>query len=220
MWCVPELTKEYVEKMEDVLEVYEKPLNPKEPVVWLDERPIQMLDDAREPIRVKKPGDILKGDSEYVRKGTANAFCAVEPKTGKHLTRITENRKMPEFAKMVSRINKAYPEAETIHLVMDNLNTHFEKSLTNFYGEEQGKELWSRFTPLLVKPTLLRLHLIKASLKNLFREIQTVIFGEEAGLPTDPFHDFLAVFFGTGILVPAITVGKEVEVAKGVKGFA
>ena len=147
MWCVPEFTVEYVERMEEVLELYEKPLNPKEPVVCLDERPIQLHEDAREPMKANHPGDIHKRDSEYVRKGTANAFCVVEPKAGKHLTQITENRKMPKFAKMLSKIEEAYPKAETIHLVMDNLNTHFEKSLTNFYGEQQGKELWSRFTP-------------------------------------------------------------------------
>ena len=147
MWCIPEVTTEYVEKMEDLLELYEKPLNEKEPVVCLDEKPVQLLKEVREPIRVEEPGAILKRDSEYERCGTANAFCVVEPKAGRHLTRITKNRKMPEFAKTVSKIAESYPQAETIHLVMDNLNSHFEKSLTNFYGEEGGKELWSRFTP-------------------------------------------------------------------------
>jgi hypothetical protein len=147
MWCVPEITREYVEKMEAVLDVYEKPLNPKEPVVCLDERPVQLLDDARKPIPADKPGKIFKRDSEYVRKGTANVFCGVEPKAGRHFTRVTKNRKGPAFAKMISRIERAYPEATTIHLVMDNLNTHGKKSLTDFFGEKRGTELWGRFTP-------------------------------------------------------------------------
>ena len=147
MWCVPEVNPEYIRKMEDVLDVYEKPLNPKEPVVCLDERPVQLLEDARPSIAAKKPGEIFKRDSEYVRKGTANVFCAVEPKAGKHITQVTKNRKGPKFAKMISNIEKAYPGVETIHLVMDNLNTHGKKSLTDFFGEKVGEDLWNRFTP-------------------------------------------------------------------------
>lgn len=113
----------------------------------LDEKPVQLLEDARPPIAADKPGAIFKRDYEYVRGGTANVFCAVEPKAGKHFTKVTKNRKGPEFAKMVSKIQRAYPEAETIHLVMDNLSTHGEKSLTDFYGEKRGGEIWEKFTP-------------------------------------------------------------------------
>ena len=147
MWCVPELTPEYVKKMEDVLELYEKPADEKEPMVCLDEKSVQLLKDARESIPADKPGTILKRDSEYVRCGTANVFCAVDPKAGKHFTKVTKNRKAPEFARMLKDLERAYPEAETIHLVMDNLNTHREKPLTDFYGMKEGRKLWERFTP-------------------------------------------------------------------------
>lgn len=147
MWCIPELTGEYVRRMEDVLDLYEKPLNPKQPVVCIDERPVQLLADARKPTLVTKPGQILKRDSEYIRKGTANVFCAVEPKAGTHITKVTKNRKAPQFAKIVRTIMKEYPKAKTIHLVMDNLNTHKQKSLTDYYGKRLGKKIWGRFTP-------------------------------------------------------------------------
>jgi hypothetical protein len=147
MWCVAELTPEYVERMEGILDLYAQPLNPKQPTVCLDESPIQLLEDARPCIEAKKPGDIRKRDSEYVRHGTANLFAAVEPKAGKHLTTITKNRKGSEFAKMLEKIDKAYPEAETIHLVMDNLSTHGKKPLIALFGEKRGEELWGRFTP-------------------------------------------------------------------------
>lgn len=130
-----------------MLNLYAKPINPKEPAVCLDESPIQLLEDARECIVAKKPGEILKRDSEYVRHGMANVFAIVEPKAGKHLTTITKNRKGPKFAQMLAKIDQAYPEAETVHLVMDNLSTHSKKSLTDFYGEKRGAELWDRFTP-------------------------------------------------------------------------
>ena len=146
MWCIAEKTPEYVERMEEVLDLYEKPLNPKEPVVCLDERPVQLLGEVRDPILAEKPGTILKRDSEYVRCGTANVFCGVEPKAGRHFTKVTRNRKGPAFAKMVREIARAYPRAETIHLVVDNLNTHCQKPLTDYFGEKRGQKLWQRFT--------------------------------------------------------------------------
>lgn len=146
MWCIPELNDDYKKKMEDVLDVYEKPYNPKEPVVCFDEKPMQLLAETRKPIFAKKPGQITKQDSEYIRRGTANIFCAIEGKAGKHFTFVTKNRKGPEFAKVINKISKQYPAARTIHLVLDNLNTHREKSLINFYGGKRGKEIWRRFS--------------------------------------------------------------------------
>lgn len=145
MWCIGELTEEYVEKMEDVLAVYEKPYDPKEPVVCLDERPLTLHDEVRATIPAR-PGRIRKRDGEYVRCGTANAFCGVEPKAGRHFTKVTRNRKGPEFAKIVWRIVRAYPKAKTIHLIMDNLNTHKEKSLQGHFGERIGSKIWGRIT--------------------------------------------------------------------------
>lgn len=131
--------------MEEVLGVYERPLQVKEPVVCLDERPVQLLSEVR-AVKEGRPGRIRKRDNEYKREGVVNVFCAVEPKAGRHLTRVTPNRKGPEFAKMMKRIERSYPQVRTIHLVMDNLNTHTEKSLTDYYGLEAGKRLWERFT--------------------------------------------------------------------------
>lgn len=144
MWCIPELTPEFIERMEDVLDLYAKPFNPKEPVVCLDEKPVQLVYDARESIP-GRPGKIKKRDYEYKRAGTANVFCAVEPKGGRHFTYVTKNRKGKEFAKVLHRIARHYSHADKIHLVMDNLRTHSQKSLTDFYGEEKGTKLWSRF---------------------------------------------------------------------------
>jgi hypothetical protein len=144
MWCIAEINAEYIERMEDVLNLYKKPYNPKKPVVCLDEKPAQLVEDAREP-KSLKPGKLKKRDYEYVRKGTANVFCAVEPKAGNHFTYVTENRKGKEFAKILNRIAKHYSDATKIHLVMDNLRTHCKKSLTDFYGDEKGSVIWNRF---------------------------------------------------------------------------
>ena len=145
MWCVPELDDEYIAKMEDVLDFYERPYNANEPVVCLDERPVQLRGDKREG-RPARPGKPARYDYEYVRLGTANIFCAVEPLGGKHMAKLTATRSGAEFAKMPMNIALRYPNADTIHLVVDNLNSHTLASLVRHYGEEKGKALWSRVT--------------------------------------------------------------------------
>jgi transposase len=143
MWCVAELNREYMEKMEDVLAVYEKPYHPAEPVVCLDEKPVSLHADVRPPIPVA-PHRTAKRDNEYKRCGTANVFCAVEPKAGRHFTLPTPNRSAPEFAKALETIVSRYPSARTIHVVMDNLNIHGRKSLTDYFGEQKGGSIWNR----------------------------------------------------------------------------
>lgn len=145
MWCVPKLDQEYLTRMENVLDLLAKPVNEREPVVALDERPVQLLDSAR-PGTPMAPGRIARRDYEYVRNGTANVFCIVAPKIGEHLTHATRNRKAPRFADAMKRIAGTFPQAKTIHLVMDNLNTHCEKSLIDTYGAFEGRRLWRRFT--------------------------------------------------------------------------
>jgi transposase len=145
MWCVAELDQEYIEKMENVLATYEKPYNPAQPVVCLDEKPVTLHADVR-PATPAAPGRIAKRDNEYKRGGTANVFCAVEPKAGRHFTLPTPDRSAPEFARAVYTIASRYPLAQTIHVVMDNLNIHGRKSLTDYFGEKKGAALWKRFT--------------------------------------------------------------------------
>jgi hypothetical protein len=118
MWCIAELDQAYIQKMEDVLAIYEKPYNPAQPVVCLDEKPISLHADVRTPIPAK-PGTVAKQDNEYQRCGTANVLGVVEPKGGRHFTTATPNRSGAEFARMVDHVVEQYPAADTIHLVMD-----------------------------------------------------------------------------------------------------
>jgi hypothetical protein len=145
MWCVAELNEDYIAKMEDVLEVYERPYNPQEPVVCLDEKPVTLHADVR-PASPAKPGREARQDNEYERRGTANIFCAVEPKAGRHFTFATPDRSGFEFAKVAFELALQYPAADTIHLILDNLNIHRRKSLTDLLGNEIGTEVWNRFT--------------------------------------------------------------------------
>jgi transposase len=145
MWCIAELNGPYIERMEDVLEVYEKPYDPAEPVVCIDEKPVPLHADVRPPIPAK-PGKPAKQDNEYERCGVANIFGAVEPKTGQHFTTATPDRSGYQFACLVKRVVEHYPDAKTIHLVMDNLNSHTRKSLVTHFGEEKGGVVWDRLT--------------------------------------------------------------------------
>ena len=140
-----ELNADYLARMEDVLALYERPYDPKEPVVCLDDKPVALHADAR-PSRPARPGHVSKRDNEYVRCGTANIFGMVEPQAGRHFTCATPNRSAAQFERMVQRLVTAYPRVRTIHLVMDNLNTHSEKALTDHFGRRPGRRLWRRLT--------------------------------------------------------------------------
>jgi transposase len=144
MWCIGELDEEYIRKMEDVLDVYARPYNEKRPVVCLDEKPVALIGDTRNRILPGDSGDVLKKDYEYERNGSVNVFCAVEPKTGRYINTVTEKRCGCDFAKFIKSLLEKYQGAEKIVLVMDNLATHKEKHLIEFYGEA-GKNIWNKF---------------------------------------------------------------------------
>jgi len=145
MWVVADLDEDYITKMEDVLEVYERPYDQQEPVVCLDEKPITLHADVR-PASPAAPGREARRDNEYERCGTANVFCAVEPKAGRHFTFPTPDRSGFQFALVAVNLALEYPGAKTIHLVMDNLNIHRRKALADVFGAEMAAQVWDRFT--------------------------------------------------------------------------
>jgi transposase len=146
MWCIGEITPAYRAAMDDVLATYERPYNEEEPVVCFDEKSLQLLNEKQAP-RPMRLGAPLRRDYEYIRCGTTNIFCAVEPKVGRHFTSVVQYRKGKQFAEFIEWLARRYPKAKTIHLVMDNLNTHRETSLIRRYGAREGAEIWKRFTP-------------------------------------------------------------------------
>lgn len=111
----------------------------------MDEKPVTPHADVR-PASPAVPGKESRQASEYKRCGTANVFCAVEPKAGRHSAFPTPDRSAFEFTRVIFRLTLQYPKAETIHVVMDNLNIHRHKSLTDLHGAETGGEIWDRFT--------------------------------------------------------------------------
>jgi transposase len=144
MWCIPKLDDEYIARMEDVLDTLAAPADSKAPIVAIDERPVQLLDDVRRT-KPAQCGRLARRDYEYKRCGTANIFCIVAPHEGRHLTYATPTRKGVDFARALERIAKAYVAADIIHLICDNLSTHAVSSLINAFGEQKGRALWDRF---------------------------------------------------------------------------
>ena len=145
MWCVTKLDDEYIKRMEDILRLYGKPYKQTEPVICFDEKSVQLLSDTY-PSKPCRPGRVAQRDHEYVRHGTANVFCCIEPKAGRHFVKVTLRRTALDFAEVLRDISKRYPKARTIHLVMDNLNTHCLKSLIERFGEKKAKAIWKQFT--------------------------------------------------------------------------
>ena len=137
--------------MEDVLDVYERPYNPKEPVVCMDEKPLQLLGEVREPLPMK-PGETAIIDSEYIRNGTCSIFAFIEPLAGKHHVSVREHRTATDWAEEIKYLcDVMYPDADKIILVMDNLNTHKVASLYKKYRPEEAfrlrKRLEIHYTP-------------------------------------------------------------------------
>ena len=144
MWCIGALTEEYRERMYDLLDHYARQFRSREPVVCLDEKSKQLLRDTRTPLPIK-PGAPAKHDYEYVRAGTCNLFVAVEPKGGKRTVAITDHRAKTDFVAFVQHLLKhVYANARRIHLVVDNLNTHFRKCFEEVLGPKKARALLRR----------------------------------------------------------------------------
>ncbi len=133
--------------MEDVLSVYHRIYDPSRPVVCMDEKPYQLLADARAPIPAAPGRDRLE-DSEYVRHGTCSIFCWVEPLRGWRRVDAQAHRTRIDWAHQVQRLlEDDFPEScgvEKVVLVMDNLNTHNIASLYEAFEPELAFKLAQR----------------------------------------------------------------------------
>jgi len=133
-----------VAAMEDVLEVYSRPYDPARPMLCMDEKPYQLLDEVREPIPME-PGSVEKVDSEYKREGTCSIFIFTEPLAGWRYVEAFEHRTKKDWALCVKWVlDTQYPEAEKVVLVMDNLNTHVTSSLYETFPPEEAFRLSQR----------------------------------------------------------------------------
>jgi hypothetical protein len=138
------MTSDFIWHMEDVLDLYEQAYDPKRPVICFDERPCQLIGDAIIPIPIK-PGSPKREHYEYIRNGTCCIFLAFEPHEGKRLVCVKERRTKVDYADFMRLLANQHPEAETILLVQDNLNTHTSGSFYEALPPGEAFELAKRF---------------------------------------------------------------------------
>ena len=142
-WCIVEPSAEFVCKMEDVLDVYQRPYDPLNPVVCIDETNKQLIKETRIPC---EPGQPERVDSVYERNGVADVFMIFEPLAGKRETIVTETRTSIDFAEVLKFTSDVmYPHVEKIVLVTDNLNTHITASLYKAFSPEEANRISKRF---------------------------------------------------------------------------
>jgi len=144
MWCIQAITEEYRTRMYRLLELYQQAHDPNQPLVCMDEKSKQLLEDSRRPIPAK-PGQLEKYDYEYKRKGTCNIFVAVAPKAGMRVVKVTDTRKKEDFAYFVEDLVEThFPKASCIQLVLDNLNTHFTTSIIEAFDKPRADKILER----------------------------------------------------------------------------
>ena len=143
MWCIGKITPEYLKRMYDILNLYQEPYDSRIPVLGVDEKPKQLIEDSRKPISMR-PGNAEKYDYEYIRNGNANIFVAVEPKHGKRVTKVTKQRTKKDFAKFMQDVVLSYPYAEKLRIVLDNLNTHHKNSFYEAFEKEEAERILSK----------------------------------------------------------------------------
>ena len=144
MWCVPKVDGSYVARMEDVLDLYAEPADPKRPVVCVDETPTQLIGEARQPIPAK-PGQPERYDYEYKRNGTANLFMFLDAHKSWRHVKVTERRTAQDFAaRMRDLTNLHYPDADLIRVVQDNLSTHTAGALYEAFPAPEAHRILQR----------------------------------------------------------------------------
>jgi transposase len=144
MWCIPKVDGSYVARMEDVLDLYAEPTDPKRPVVCFDETPIQLIGEVRQPIPAK-PGQPERYDYEYKRNGTANLFMFLDTHKAWRHVKVTEQRTAADFAACMRDLADVhYPDAALIRVVQDNLSTHTAGALYEAFPAPEAHRILQR----------------------------------------------------------------------------
>jgi len=141
MWCIPAADAEFVASMEAILDLYALPYDPTQPVVCFDETSKQLIEETRLSLPAS-PGQVERYDYEYRRHGTRNLFLFFEPLAGWRHVEVTEHRTKMDFAYQMHWLTDvAYPHAECIHVVLDNLNTHTLAALYEAFEPAKARRI-------------------------------------------------------------------------------
>ena len=166
----PEHNAAFVCAMEDVLEVYHRPYEATRPVVCLDEASKQLVNETRPP-RPLASGHPRTVDYEYERNGTANLFMLFEPLAGRRHVEVTTRRTACDYARVVQElVDVRYPDATSIVLVHDNLNTHVPASLYAAFPPAEARRLLTKLEIHYTPKHGSWLHMAETELSTLSRQ--------------------------------------------------
>jgi transposase len=144
MWCIPKVGAEFVACMEDVLNQYEQPYDPKRPLVCYDEWIKQLIEETRLRLPAK-PGRVERCDYEYKRNGVRNLLVCFEPLTGQRHIQITKQHTMQDFAHCMKwLVDEIHPKAEAVRVVMDQLNTHRPAALYETFTPAEARRILNK----------------------------------------------------------------------------
>ena len=190
MWCIPKASADYVACMEDVLELYEQPLDPRRPLICYDEWRRALIGETRTCL-LAQPGRRKRVDYEYRRNGVAYLHMLFEPLVGKRFIRVTSQHMKKEFADCMQwLVDEIFPSAEVIRVVLDILATHKPAALYEAFPPEEARRILRKlefhYTPKhgsWLNMTEIELSVFGRTMKNYIPEIQA--FNKEAQALTD-----------------------------------
>lgn len=156
-------------RMERILDVYARAYNPKNPVICYDERPCFLIGELIKGIAMKA-GQVKKEHYAYEKNGSCSLLETIEPKTGKRIADVFDQRRKVEFAKHFQKVAAEYPEAEKITVVLDNLNTHNESSFYETFEAAEAKRLSDKFEFIYTPPKASWLNMIEIEFSAVSRQ--------------------------------------------------
>lgn len=143
-WCIGQLNAAFLAQMERLLWLYAQPYAPLAPVICFDERPCFLIGEQLAPLAMKS-GQVRKEHYAYEKHGSCALLAAIEPLTGQRLAQVKAQRTKKEYTEFCQALVAAWPQAQTIHLVQDNLNTHNASSFYEHLPAPEAFALAARF---------------------------------------------------------------------------
>ena len=155
--------------METILHLYQQPYDPMYPVICIDERPCQLIDNVIAPMPMKSDAP-KREDSHYKRNGVVSLFIAFEPLTGQRIVEVRDQRTKTDYAHFLNKVAQHYPNAIQIRLVQDNLNTHTPSSFYQTFDASRALELTRLFDMCYTPKSASWLNMVEIELSVLSRQ--------------------------------------------------
>jgi hypothetical protein len=158
----------FIARMERILWLYNQPLDEQFPVVCFDERPCFLIEETVQGLEMKQ-GQVAREDYAYQKNGSCALLCTIEPLTGKRVADVFAQRTKREFALHLQKIAAAYPEAQRIRMVLDNLNTHNPSSFYETFAADEAFRLSQLFEFYYTPPKASWLNMIEIEFSAISR---------------------------------------------------